>query len=389
MIRWLQISDLHIKKRADWKTFQKEIIEKCKELGKFDFVIITGDFHDFSEGAVFYQSGQFLTELVKELNLNIEEDLFLVPGNHDGVTEINSKSVHIKALRENPLDDTAQESFRALEETFADYERFVKELIPKYPNEHPAKTHVRCWRDRINFIHCNTAIGADGKHKDMQMLNVDELAGTTMGEGKTNIILAHNSFADMDERVQKRIKDYIRVNHVVAYFCGDRHRQELESIEIDRKKNIQIPCVVNYKSAPDATDSYSEFGIIIGEWFGKIAKLQGWIWKSGSGFEIDGKISGTEISMYDEEVDIQGKETVENCCEEKSRKKCDREYMHMFIRYYHRLTPQMIVQYNAMYQDSNWDIKESYTEKELSDYVIAARKAGKLEELVEFVKKLV
>ena len=49
MIRWLQISDLHIKKRADWQIFEQELVGKCEELGKFDFVIVTGDFHDFSE----------------------------------------------------------------------------------------------------------------------------------------------------------------------------------------------------------------------------------------------------------------------------------------------------------------------------------------------------
>ena len=37
MIRWLQISDLHIKRKvADWQIFEQELVGKCEELGKFD-----------------------------------------------------------------------------------------------------------------------------------------------------------------------------------------------------------------------------------------------------------------------------------------------------------------------------------------------------------------
>lgn len=387
MVRWLQISDLHIKKRADWRSFERELVGKCEELGDIAFVVVTGDFHDFSEGPAFHQSREFLINLMRQLRLNIEEDLFLIPGNHDGVTCIENKRIHIKALREDPLDGDAPKSFEALEGAFEDYDKFVTELIPNYPVEHPAACHVRCWKNKINFIHCNTAIGADGKSKDRQMLNVDELAELTIEKGRTNIILAHNSFADMDGEVQKRIRDYIRVNDVVAYFCGDRHRQEVASIEIDKKRNVQIPCVVNYKSAPDAEDHYSEFGIIIGEWSGQRAKLQGWIWKSGEGFEIDGKITGTEISMHSQEVEIQKTEMIKNDYAEKVKNQ-DKELMHRFSMDYHRLTPHMIVQYNAAYQKSGWGIKESYTEKELFQYIAAAKEAGKLEELTDFVKSL-
>lgn len=387
MIRWLQISDLHIKKRADWMNFEQELLQKCQELGKIDLVIITGDFHDFSEGKDFQLAKDFLANLMKQLNLDIEENLFLVPGNHDGVTHVENKSIYIKALRENPLDDDAPETFKVLEEAFTDYEKFVKDLIPKYPVEHPATTHIRCWNGKINFIHCNTAIGADGRNKDMQLMNVDELAGIRTEKGITNIILAHNSFDDMAESVQMRMKDCMRLNHVTAYFCGDRHRQELNSIEIDKKKNIWIPNVVNYKSAPDATDNYSEFGIIIGEWSGRKAVLNGWIWKSGYGFEIDAKITGAELTMCEEHVEVKKIEEVKKSGEEEQKKR-EKELMHTFNRYYYRLTPHMIVQYNAAYQKSGWAIKEEFTGDELFEYIKEAKEARKLEELTDFLRKL-
>lgn len=48
---------------------------------------------------------------------------------------------------------------------------------------------------------------------------------------------------------------------------------------------------MNYKSAPDSADDYSEFGVIIGEWTERKTRLQGWIWKSGEGFVVDGEIT--------------------------------------------------------------------------------------------------
>lgn len=91
MIRWLHISDLHIKDKADWKAYRKEIIQKCRSRGQIDIVIVTGDFHDFSAEADFHLAQDFLVELMEGLQLDITKDLFVIPGNHDGVTAVNKK----------------------------------------------------------------------------------------------------------------------------------------------------------------------------------------------------------------------------------------------------------------------------------------------------------
>ena len=41
MIRWLHISDLHIKNKADWNNFRKELFKKCTEIGEINLVIVT------------------------------------------------------------------------------------------------------------------------------------------------------------------------------------------------------------------------------------------------------------------------------------------------------------------------------------------------------------
>jgi len=63
--------------------------------------------------------------------------------------------------------------------------------------------------------------------------------------------------------------------------------------------------------------------------------------------------------------------------------------MHTFIKNYHKMTPHMIVQYNALYKKDGWEIKENYTEQELFEYVTAVKKAGKLEEILDFIENLI
>lgn len=164
-MKWLHISDLHIADKTDWQVFKAELLKLCQENGPIDLVIVTGDFHNFSEGADFSKAKKFLIELMGALELDINLDLFLVPGNHDGTSpECEHKAGNIAILKKEPLLDHSFE-WNELLTQFDSYEKFVKELIPKYPYEHPARVHHRVWRDRIDFLHCNSAVVSDGKEK--------------------------------------------------------------------------------------------------------------------------------------------------------------------------------------------------------------------------------
>lgn len=293
MVRWLHISDLHIAEHADWNNFKNELLQKCQEHGKIDLVIVTGDFHNFSEHTDFHFSADFLRDLIKRLGLDIQQDLFIVPGNHDGVSDVPEKDIRIKAAKYDPFPNMAQ-WVEPLLAAFQGYEDFVKTLILNYPEVHPAGIHSRIWREKINFILCNTALGADGAEKTNQLLDVNTLATTTYRPDMPNIILAHNSFFDLHEGLQLRVKDAIRTHSVCAYFCGDRHMRDVDQIPLSQGA---IPCVVSYKGAPDPKDSHSTFGVIFGDWDGKLAQLTGWRWESGLGFQEDQKITGKQFPM--------------------------------------------------------------------------------------------
>ena len=337
-----------------------------------------------------------MKELTENLKLDIASDLFVIPGNHDGVTRVEDKKLYVDALKCNPLSP-AEACIPQLERAFEDYEAFVKQLIPDYPVEHPAEIHIRNWKDKINFIHCNTAIASDGRgEKQNQILNIDSLWMIKPDKNRVNIILAHNSFYDLNQDIQKRLIDFMRINKVAAYFCGDKHQQDFFNISINDKKNERVPCIVSFKSAPESNDIYSNFGMIIGEWDGEKAKVQGWTWKSGQGFNIDPKITGIEIDMniVSKTVDntvkqVEEQKTRENVSEQvKGEDFKNLELKRRVGRNYHRMTPYMIVKYNSVYERKGWGIRSGYTEKEISDYIQRAEEGLILDEINQFINAL-
>lgn len=381
MIRWLHISDLHIVERADWSNFEKELTTKCLEYGKIDLVIVTGDFHNFSDNMDFHRAVNFLRKLLGNLELNIENDLFVIPGNHDGISYVESKTIYINAAKSKPFTDT-EKWVPELLKAFQDYEDFVKELIPNYPEEHPAHVHSRIWNGKINFIHCNTALAADGMEKTDQLLDVDALAAETYVPDMPNIILAHNSFFDLHKVHQKRVQDAIRANFVCAYLCGDRHEQSVDGIPIN---GDMVPCIVSCRGAPDPNDSYSTFGMILGEWEGNWMVLKGWCWNSGDGFSEDPKITGKQFSMQAPQATSSTKPTkdcVLNPTEGEINQKTQVEEYTLkssFVSGYYKLTYQQWKRFNRKHADRPllWKMSPS----QLTDYVNEAQTTGTLKAL--------
>lgn len=296
-MKWLHLSDLHIVINANWTVFENELYKLCLAEGPIDLVIVTGDFHNFKEADDFSKAKNFLTKLMKELNLNIKEDLFLIPGNHDGSYPIcEHKNGNIAVLKENPMDLNKKEWDELLEQ-FESFEQFVKEVIPEYPCEHPAMVHFRIWRNKIRFIHCNSAVVSNSSEKERQLIDINTFAQIAMESDLPTIVLVHNNFEDIHEEQQKQIQGVIRTSKIKAYFCGDRHIQQVNMINSSPLQNCQIPCIGSFKGAPDSTDTYSSYGAIIGNWIDEKATLEGWIWNIEKGFRTDDEISCQTIDM--------------------------------------------------------------------------------------------
>jgi len=400
-VKWLHLSDLHIRDNADWYIYVKDLIKLCKDEGSIDLVIVTGDFHNFNDNSDFSKSSKFLEKLIEELELDINKDLFLIPGNHDGSFPIakykEAFTEHIKAACTN-IDP---EEWEELVSQFAAYEKFVHSLIKNYPEKHPARVHCRKWRDSINFMHLNSAVIADGKSKDKQMVDIDAIASLELPQDIPTIILAHNHFNDLHEEQQERLKGVMRNENICAYFCGDRHIQGVNQIMVKDIQNQQIPCVVSYKSSADARDKYSSYGVIIGSWETEKAKLRGWTWKPSKGFCVDSKITDQTIEMGKAYVDVFGmkstKPLIQNCTidefdnhpnEIQEEKECPNNLEWKFRKYYHNMSDNQIDIFNRKYSKRVRMLQGAESNEELKEYVKEADKEGCLVEMIQYMKDI-
>lgn len=398
-MKWLHLSDLHIKENVDWNIYVGEVIKHCIENGPIDLVIVTGDFHDFADKDDFSLALFFLKEIMEKLELDISEDLFLIPGNHDGSWPIDEhKRGNVAVLKGDPTHINEKEWTELLSQ-FDAYEKFIKELIPEYPFEHPAREHCRIWHEKINFIHCNSAVVSDGLTKDNQILDINAFSKLSLDSKLPSIILMHNHIDDIHEKQRKRIIGTIRCSNIKAYFCGDRHIQEVKQINVMDKQNYQIPCVVSYKSAPDIRDEYSSYGVIIGTWEDEKAMLEGWTWTAEGGFVVDNIVTGQTIDMgvrFRDEVKNEEAMSIDNpikMCSEKSsespnnKSDCvalERKFRCLFFN----MSEIQIAEVNKKFSANMRNLDKNETVESVQEFFLQAVEKGCANEILQFMNRL-
>lgn len=283
MIYMLHISDLHLLKDPNANNMIESLLYHVKNqiiINKIPknkrLLIITGDFHNYKEND-YNKTLLFLNRLIKHMELNKTEDVFMVPGNHD-VDNSSKNNIgrenSIYRLKDNPKELKNQLHILERKEFYKSYLEFQKKL-GVYSEEEirdliPIKTHVRSWRQRINFLHLNTTLISSG-NKSKQLCDVitatsketlDELNKAEI----TSFCLGHNSYFDLHENQQKNLIGPLKNGHISAYLCGDRHiafeniNQTTINLEIGPNP-ITIPNLVCSRSSTDENDEYSDFGI--------------------------------------------------------------------------------------------------------------------------------
>lgn len=390
-MKWLHISDLHIIDKANWNVFKNDLIKLCKQRGPIDLVIVTGDFHNFNEKDDFSKAKEFLSQLLETLNLDIEEDLFLVPGNHDGSgTMCEHKEGNIAVLKKDPTRINSME-WNELQGQFHAYEQFVKALIPGYPFEHPAQVHCRIWNNRIALLHCNSAIVSDAEEKTNQLLDVDKLTKIAQSNKLPAIVLVHNHIEDLHEQQQKQMMGIIRTSTIKAYFCGDRHKQQTQMISTMPRQNSQIPCIGSYKSAPEAKDTYSSFGAIIGTWVDEKAELEGWTWSVDKQFQSAGEITGQTIDMGEKyELERVTSQNVEEINNDQSMKKCDLDKYSLkdFRKLIFNMSDLQREKLNEKFSKKLRRLEEAETMESINQYWNEMYKRDCVNEVMEYAKKI-
>ncbi len=280
MIFLLHISDLHFVTSAlqnNMKhTLFEEIGNKMQKVPKGNkLVVITGDFHNF-EMKHYNDALEFLAELFNVMDVDPKEDVFVIPGNHDAIDDGVKRAAYISKIK---LDKGQLKNYNSLLlESFQSYVKMVTELgiYEKGKGDVPATVHVRTWRNKLHILHLNTALVADEKEKDNQLLDIfaatsDNIQKQLRKEKLPTIAIGHNDFYDLCQEHQNSLTAVFLHEDIRAYLCGDKHKRNnmrnRKYIYLSQMANAEtIPNIVCYKGTTDEDDHYSDFGMIWHLW---------------------------------------------------------------------------------------------------------------------------
>ena len=293
MALFLHISDLHfVKNAASYNTeviLRREAAKRVKGVPTGEkFLIVTGDFHSFKDRD-YEKAEAFLRSLAADMGLDMTKDVFVVPGNHDVGNDsllkplLEAKDPKWKAHNKSALIMLKQGDRDYLDErlqVFLPYCAMVQRLgiyDPALGEDYPARTHLRSWRGKLNILHLNTALLADGINKTDQMTDADTAADSTTWQEYykpeiPSLAIGHNSYYDLNKNQRKDLAGTFDLKNVSAYLCGDRHRTEQDTeqknitIASGHRNERRIPNLVSAKSIADGDDNYSEIGFCWHQW---------------------------------------------------------------------------------------------------------------------------
>lgn len=297
MVYLLHISDLHTDENANWHNMSTAITNhvraKLNEKKDADkaLLVITGDFHYFEESQ-FDKTKEFLKELVQCMGIEWGQDVFIVPGNHDispDTPQDSDREDRIKAILDDPTKLYKGDRLKKLLSDYGAYCRFVHKLgIYKHKPDYflPARVHVRNWNGKLNILHLNTTLIADGKNKTNQMLDATTATSSKVKKQLCDfnapcIAMGHNNFFDLHPMQQEQMLGLFLQANIPVYLCGDRHKmaENLQEQEIhlgNKKHTYNIAC---YRTSSDEKDDYSDFGIIWHIWDEDTGNVEVEYWK--------------------------------------------------------------------------------------------------------------
>ena len=293
MIHILHISDLHFfKNAASYNTEEillREVSNKVKGVPKGKkLLIITGDLHNYWDKD-YQKAEEFLKRLALHMGLDIKEDVFVVPGNHDVGNDVSLEPLlkkedkKWKAHQASCLDMLKMGKKGYIEErlqVFRPYSAFVQNLgiyASTQGIDYSVSTHVRCWRGKLNILHLNTALIADGTKKNDQMTDADAAASPDTWKLYYNdkipsLAIGHNSFFDLKKDQRLDLAGTFALRNISAYLAGDIHctekdpERQMIRLESGYSQGVVIPNLVVPKSIADGDDDYSEVGFCWHQW---------------------------------------------------------------------------------------------------------------------------
>jgi len=257
-MKWLQLSDLHIKENSQWemmKTSYKNILSN----EQIDFMVITGDLHDFGDD--YSKTTEFLDEIINITKIE-KESLFIIPGNHDSQYFRNKEALISKILLDLPSDSESYKKYQSdLKESFAEYTDFYKKYFDM-DNYLLEDVRVRTWKEKINIVELNSALISDGDDH-CQIIDIYGLSRVKLDNNFPTIVIGHHELGCLCTEHKDSIYRIFTELNVAAYLCGDSHKNSTSYIVNYTSSNLVIPGIVCGKSAIDNKDTFSDNSFIL------------------------------------------------------------------------------------------------------------------------------
>ncbi|WP_028043146.1 metallophosphoesterase family protein [Candidatus Stoquefichus massiliensis] len=263
---WLHISDLHIFENLEWKSLKGSFI-RLKEERKINFIIITGDLHEFNTG--YEKTLVFLNQLSEVLGIK-KEFFYIIPGNHD-VDEYSGKKGDCEYIH-NHIDQDPEcykEYFTDMRllQSFITFNKFIKDFYgddySKIYTKSPEQVNIRQYKNKLYIIHINSALISNGNNRLRQIVDINEISNIENKLDKTipRIVIAHHPYDRIYESHQKFLLRYFTDWKLSAYLNGDEHRERI--IYQENLNGITFPCITCRKTGVEIKDSYSYIGCLI------------------------------------------------------------------------------------------------------------------------------
>lgn len=269
-ISWLQISDLHNSKSSASTAWHESL--KNNFDGKIDFLVITGDLHQYESGDIrgignYKDTIEEIEKIMFDVGLDSKKNVFMVPGNHDA-GDFEGKKKTVLDIDEN-IDKNYDYYLNYVDElskSFKKYQQFIKQFYGEdyFYDGQEIHNHLQIWNNKLAILHLNTALTCNGDNKRRLALDLFELSQLAEKPIKIpTIAIAHHDFFRLSINQQPLVRRYLHMLGVRTYLCGDTHRISLDFLRLG---NRRIPMIVCGKSRMASSDLWSHVSVIQYRW---------------------------------------------------------------------------------------------------------------------------
>lgn len=305
-IKWLHLSDIHFNyKNYESHSLREDFLKRIQSLDQsepFTHLFITGDILNGNVKAD-KETIAFVKELMRIMGLT-KESVFIVPGNHDhdrSVTQtVLKKLFKGKKKKEytSVIDSLEDKDIFALLESHVNFNDAYSRIFDETDYSW-SKPHFITLQDNISVINMNTSwLDTDSSSNNdylrigSRFLQLELSNQSNILNQSLNIAIGHHTLGDLIPEERDRILDQFKRHNVGLYFCGHRH-----------KPNIQYYSkydVVEFVAPGGYNNGYSDGGYIWGiidtdTDFYK-AEVYGWY---DNKWCIESKLNGTdEYGIY-------------------------------------------------------------------------------------------